>query len=94
MSELGNPLDLLTAYDFFICLWTAPNQLSFQLILNLKVLTQHCSSLVVHMFEISIKMTCIFSGLDPVVALCKRFGGALSYAEHAKILRPFYAKML
>jgi len=27
---------------------------SYQLILNLKVLTQHCSSLVVHMFKISI----------------------------------------
>jgi len=27
---------------------------SYQLILNLKVLTQHCSSLVVHIFEISI----------------------------------------
>jgi len=26
----------------------------YQLILKLKVLTQHCSSLVVHMFEISI----------------------------------------
>jgi len=28
--------------------------ISYQLILNLKVLTQHCSSLVAHMFKISI----------------------------------------
>jgi len=50
--SLGNPFDLLTAYVF---LWTDPNQLSqYQLILNLKALTQHSSNLVVHMYEISI----------------------------------------
>jgi len=38
-----------------------------QLILNLKVLTQHCSSLVAYMFEISIKITCIFSRLDSLL---------------------------
>jgi len=33
---------------------TAPTITSYQLILFLKMLTQHCNSLDVHMFEISI----------------------------------------
>jgi len=69
MSTLGKSLDLLTAYIFYGH-WTAPNQLlalSSELILNLKVLTQHCSSLVVHMFEISIKITYIFRRLDSLL---------------------------
>jgi len=41
--------------------------ISSELILNLTVLTQHCSSLVVHMFKISIKTKCIFSRLDSLL---------------------------
>jgi len=49
---------------------------SYQLILNLKVLIQHCSRRVVHMFEISTKIACIFCRPDPYS------GPSADYIQH------------